>query len=262
MLSEYTCHMATTKPLESAPSLRLRVISLRYSSWSMRAWLVLTYAGAEFATETVDLGLTKQDLVTRDDSTSEEASARELRARRTKGSVTGLFPVLYIGETPIHESLAICEWANETYPAARLWPEDALNRARARAIASEMASGFSPLRTHMSCHLFGRVHGFVPNAPTRRDIARVFEIWSETLDRSGGPFLFGRFGIADAMYFPVRTRFRTYGITIPEPLSTYVQALDALPVVAALERAAKKAPCVPAYDDYLKSLGGDPVAAL
>jgi glutathione S-transferase len=228
----------------------------------MRPWLVLTHAGAEFATQTVDLQLGKQDLTASDDTTTDEASAQELHARRTQGSVTGLFPVLYVGDTPIHESLAICEWANEAYPTARLWPEDTLTRARARALASEMTSGFAQLRTHMSCHLFGRIRGFEPNSATRREIARVFEIWSDALDRSGGPFLFGPFGIADAMYFPVRTRFRTYGITIPEDLASYVQALDVLPAVRALEQAARNASVIPVYDDYLRSLGGDPVAAL
>jgi glutathione S-transferase len=243
-------------------ALRLRVISLRYSSWSMRPWLALTHAGAEFATETVDLQLGKQDLIASDGATSEEDAARELRARRHKGSVTGLFPVLYVGDTPVHESLAICEWVNEAYPDARLWPDNALDRARARAIASEMASGFSQLRTQMSCHLFGRVPSFAPNPATRREIARVFEIWSEALDRSGGPFLFGAFGIADAMYFPVRTRFRTYDVAIPGNLGPYVRALDALPAVRALEEAARGAPPVAAYDEYLRSLGGNPVAAL
>jgi len=228
----------------------------------MRPWLALTYAGAVFTTATVDLQLDKQDLVRPDNTASDEASARALRERRARGSVAGLFPVLYVGETPIHESLAICEWANEAYPAARLWPAAALDRARARALASEMATGFMQLRTHMSCHLFGRVRDYEPNPATRRDIARVFEIWSQALDRSGGPFLFGRFGIADAMYFPVRTRLRTYGITIPESLAPYAHALDELPATRALEQAARTAPAIPAYDDYLKSLGGDPTAAL
>lgn len=228
----------------------------------MRPWLVLTHVGAEFTTETVDVRLGKQSLTGSADTLSGDPSAEELRARRAKGSVTGLFPVLYVGATPIHESLAICEWINESYPAAGLWPEDSLERARARAIASEMASGFLNLRTHLSSHLFGRVHGFEPDAATRREISRVFEIWSEALDRSGGPFLFGRFGIADAMYFPVRARFRTYGVEIPGLLTPYVEALDELPAVRALEQFARKAPAIAAYDDYLRSLGGNPVAAL
>jgi glutathione S-transferase len=248
--------------LRAVNGLHLRVLSLRYSSWSMRPWLALTHAGADFDTETVELQLGKQDLTVRDDRTADEEAARELRARRGKGSVTGLFPVLSVNDTPIHESLAICEWANEAYPEARLLPETALDRARVRAISSEMTSGFAQLRTHMSCHLFGRVPSFVPSAATRREIARIFEIWLDALDRSGGPFLFGPFGIADATYFPVRTRFRTYGVDVPEALGPYVRALDALPAVRALEQMARTAPAVPVYDAYLRSLGGNPTAAL
>jgi glutathione S-transferase len=82
------------------------------------------------------------------------------------------------------------------------------------------------------------------------------------LGRSGGPFLFGAFSIADAMFFPVRTRFRTYGVAIPADLEPYVAVLDALPAVRALHELARTAPAIPAYDDYLRSLGGDPTAAL
>jgi glutathione S-transferase len=227
----------------------------------MRPWLALAHADAEFETETAELHLGKQNPSAPGDATDADA-AQELRLRRSKGSVTGLFPVLYVNGVPIHESLAICEWVNEAYPDARLMPESALGRARVRAISCEMLGGFAHLRNHMSCHLFGRVPSFQPDAATRRDIARVFEIWAEALDRSGGPFLFGRFGIADAMYFPVRTRLRTYGVPVPDGLVSYVAALDSLPAVARLEAVARTAPGIPAYDDYIRSLGGDPIAAL
>jgi glutathione S-transferase len=237
--------------------LRLRVISLRYSSWSMRPWLMLTYAGATFATETVEIELGRQTPAAPDDQL--EANAQlELAKRRGLGSVTGLFPVLYVNETPIHESLAIAEWINEAFPAAQLYPADRLQRAQARAISAEMASNFTQLRTHLSCHLFGRVPSFQPTAATQLEIRRVFELWESALERSGGPFLFGHFGIADAMYFPVRTRFRTYGVAIPEQLEPYVEALDALPAVRALEVIASGEPRIPAYDEYLRGLGGEP----
>jgi glutathione S-transferase len=227
----------------------------------MRPWLALTHAGASFETETAEIQLGKQN-PSAPTAAAEADAARELSLRRTKGSVTGLFPVLYVDGTPIHESLAICEWVNEAYPDARLMPENALDRARVRAISCEMLSGFVHLRNHMSCHLFGRVPSMAPDAATKRDIARVFEIWTEALDRSGGPFLFGRFSIADAMYFPVRTRFRTYGVSLPGHLVPYVTALDALPAVRSLEAVARTAPVVPVYDEYIRSLGGDPLAGL
>jgi len=90
----------------------------------------------------------------------------------------------------------------------------------------------------------------------------VFELWQDALERSGGPFLFGPFGIADAMFYPVRTRFRSYGVPIPAGLAPYLRALDELPAVRALIECARTAPAIPAYDDYLRSLGGETAAAL
>lgn len=244
------------------PPLRLSVISLRYSSWSMRPWLALTHAGAAFATETAEPVLGRQPAGAGDDGSLAKIARDELGARRQMGSVTGLFPVLHVGGTAIHESLAICEWVNEAFPEARLLPEEPLARARARAVSCEMLGGFTNLRTHLSCHPFARVPRFVPNAATRLEIERVFELWQDALDRSGGPFLFGPFGIADAMYYPVRTRLRTYGVSVPDALSPYVAALDAVPAVRALEAAARAAPRIAVYDDYVRSLGGDPDAGV
>lgn len=232
-------------------ALRLRVLSLRYSSWSIRPWLALTHAGLPFETETVEV----DDLGAVHEATDDAL----LGERRGLGSVAGFFPVLWVGDTPIHESLAICEWAADVRPDAGLWPADVLDRARARALSSEMATGFPNLRTHLSCHPFARVPGFAPDAPTRREIRRVFEIWGDALERSGGPFLFGeRFGIVDAMYFPVVTRFRTYDVAVPEPLAAYGRALDALPAVAAWRALALEAPRIPKYDQYVSDLGGQP----
>jgi glutathione S-transferase len=232
------------------PTLKLTVLSLRYSSWSMRPWLALTHAGAKFETETVELA----DFGT--------PNAPPLAERRKLGSVRGLYPVLRVDGTPIHESLAICEYAAEAFPQAALWPTDPVQRAEARAISCEMLSGFGDLRREMSCALFGRVQGFTPGPAARTDITRVFEIWGEKLERSGGSFLFGRFSIADAMYYPVRTRFRTYGVPIPTSLAAYVQALDSLPAVHTLVELARKAPRIAAYDAAMRKLGGDPDAAL
>ena len=232
------------------PTLKLNVLSLRYSSWSMRPWLVLTHAGAKFETATVELA----DFGT--------PNAPPLAERRKLGSVRGLFPVLRVDGTPIHESLAICEYVAEAYPQAALWPADPVRRAEARAISCEMLSGFGDMRRELSCALFGRVSGFTPGAAAQADIARVFEIWGEKLERSGGPFLFGPFSIADAMFYPVRTRFRSYGVAIPTSLAAYVQALDSYPAVRTLVELARTAPRIAAYDAALRKLGGDPDAAL
>ena len=228
----------------------------------MRPWLVLTHAGATFETETAAVELGRQSLGTGNDAALAKVASDTLVERRKQGSVVGLFPVLYVDGAPIHESLAICEYANEMFPGAQLWPEAGLARAQARAISTEMATSFANMRMKMSCHLFGRVPGYTPNAATQRDIDRVLEIWRGALDHSGGPFLFGRFSIADAMFFPVRTRLRTYGVAIPDDLSGYLRALDELPAVQALHAFARSAPAIPAYDAYLRELGGDPNAAL
>jgi glutathione S-transferase len=231
--------------------LKLTVLSLRYSSWSMRPWLVLYHTGAPYETETVSLPHMARQ--------SEDTS---LADRRKLGSVRGLFPVLRVDGTPIHESLAICEYVADSFPEAHLWPVEPLQRATARAICSEMVSGFLAMRNELSCHLFGRVPAFTPSDAARADIERVFEIWSERLEKSGGPFLFGRFTIADAMYFPVLTRFRTYGIELPRTLAGYAEALESQPAVRALIAVAATAPRIPVYDDYLRRFGGDPDAAL
>ena len=168
--------------------------------------------------------------------------------------------MLWVGETPVHESLAICEWTAEAYPGGRLWPEDPLARARARAVSCEMATGFNAIRGELSCHLFGRVTGFEPSYAARQEIARVFELWRECLERSSGPFLFGRFSIADCMYFPMLTRFITYGVELPNELGPYSEAVLGTAAVRDLLRAARHAPRMPVYDAYLRSIGGDPEA--
>lgn len=237
--------------------LELTVLSLRYSSWSMRPWLVLTHAGADFRTETVELAHMQRSA-----ASTEKREPTSLADRRALGSVHGLFPVLRVDDVPIHESLAICEYAAEAFPNAKLWPDDSLRRAEARAISCEMVSGFSSLRGQLPCHLFARVPGFRPSDGTMTDVSRVFEIWDECLQRSGGPFLFGDFCIADAMYYPVLTRLRTYGIPLVESVAGYARALESLPAVKRLLESARGAPRTRIYDDYVRALGGDPEAAL
>jgi glutathione S-transferase len=229
----------------------LTVLSLRYSSWSMRPWLALYHTGVPFETETVELP-----------HMARQSETTSLAQRRALGSVRGLFPVLRVDGTPIHESLAICEYVADAYADAHLWPAERLQRAGARAICSEMVTGFSAMRNELSCHLFGRVPSFKPSEAARADIERVFEIWSEKLDASGGPFLFGRFSIADAMYFPVLTRFRTYGVELLKSLVAYAAALESDAAVRALFAVAATAPRIPVYDDYLRRFGGDPDAQL
>lgn len=240
-----------------APSLTLKVLSLRYSSWSMRPWLAMAQAGLDFTTDTVTLA-----------HMMDPTQSTSLEERRQMGSVRGLFPVLQIAdpkeEVWIHESLAICEYIAEHCPEAHLWPESPTDRARARAFSCEMMTGFLSLRDECSCALFARVPTFQPSRATLQDMERVFEIWNECLVHSGGPFLFGaHFGIVDCMYYPVITRFRTYGIPLPEgQIKAYVEAVERAPAVLKLLELARKEPNLTIYDDYIRKLGGDPDSQL
>jgi glutathione S-transferase len=236
-------------------NLELVVLSLRYSSWSMRAWLALTHAGVLFTTRTVTLS-DQRPMTAQDGVVGADIPEERRETRRSIGSVTGLFPVLWADGIPIHESLAICEWAAESSPMAGLWPADPVRRAQARALSLEVVSGFSNVRTQMSCNVTARVPNFKPSVEAQREISRILELMTSSLEDSGGPFLFGNFGIVDCMYFPVLTRFETYGITLPESVSRYDAAVRGVPAVSAWREELATAPRIPPYDDYVLSLGG------
>jgi len=214
--------------------LRLVCANLNYSSWSMRPWLALKQAGAEFKVH--DVGL----------KTSENWKDKILAF-----SGAGKVPVLVDGSLSVHESLAICEYVAERYPSAGLWPEDVQLRARGRAISCEMLSSFTHLRGAMPCNLRARAAKTPGGPQVERDIARVFDIWQASLESSGGPFLLGQFSIADCMYFPVAARFRTYGVTLPDFAARYSQSLFERPHHLELEAIAKDAPPIAEYDAYL-----------
>lgn len=212
--------------------------NLNYSSWSMRPWLALKHAGLPFRAH--DIGLkTKPDY----------------KERILSFSGAGKVPILVDGSLSIHESLAICEYVAELAPAAELWPTDAKLRARGRAIACEMHSGFVAMRRVMNCNLRGRAQRR-PHAPdVDADVVRVFDIWQASLSTAtDGPFLLGKFSIADCMYFPVVSRFRTYQVELPELLQRYSDAMFALPYVKELEELAKDTPPIPEYDASLEPI--------
>ena len=211
--------------------LRLVCANLNYSSWSMRPWLALKHASLAFRTH--DVGMKTEN---------------GWKERMLSFSGAGQVPVLVDGSLSVHESLAICEYVAELAPQARLWPEDTKLRARGRAIACEMHSGFSHLRHAMSTNLRARAKRTPSGPEIDRDIARVLDIWHASLSSSGGPFLLGDFSIADCMYFPVATRFRTYGVALPAEARAYADALFALPFVAELEELAKTTPPIAEYD--------------
>ncbi|HEY1553368.1 MAG TPA: glutathione S-transferase family protein [Kofleriaceae bacterium] len=194
-------------------ALVLHVGSRRYSSWSLRPYLALAHSGLPFETRVI--------LLDRDDT----------RAAIAAVNPAGKVPVLHHDDVAIWDSLAICEYAAELAPAARLWPADRAERARARAISAEMHAGFAPLRRDMSMDVCASKPGAGHTPEALADAQRVMAIWREQLATSRGPFLFGAFSIADAMFAPVTTRFTTYGVDLDATCRAYVAAIAALPAM-------------------------------
>jgi glutathione S-transferase len=188
-----------------------------YSSWSLRGWLPLKHLGVPFDEVMIPLyGAGSTDAILR-------------------RSPSGKVPALHHQGRTIWESLAIGEYLAEQFPAARLWPEDAGARALARAVSAEMHAGFANLRRELTMNLRRIIPGrrFTPDALA--EIERVKAIWRDCRTRygRGGPFLFGAFTIADAMFAPVVTRFRTYEIALGAEDAAYAGAIWALPAMRA-----------------------------
>ncbi|MBP2315119.1 glutathione S-transferase family protein [Azospirillum soli] len=199
-----------------------------YSSWSLRPWLVLKHIGQPFAEVVIPL------------------RQSDSKARVLEHSPAGKVPALKHGDRVIWDSLAICEYLAETFPEAKLWPDDAHARAVARSVSAEMHSGFMGLRTHMPMSLKTMRPGVGRTPDSEADIARVTAIWRETRERFGkeGPFLFGRFSIADAMYAPVVTRLVTYGVELDAVCREYAETVRALPSMREWTAAAEAEPWV------------------
>jgi glutathione S-transferase len=192
--------------------LLLYVGNKRYSSWSLRPYLALAHTGAPFRTEVIVL--------------DQPDSKQKILAVNAAGRV----PALRDGDLLVHDSLAICEYLNELFPAAHLWPADRATRARARAITAEMHSSFTAIRSSMGMDILGSKPGVGHTPDALADAARIMTIWRDALGRAtGGPFLFGAFSIADAFYAPVTTRFTTYGVPLDATCQAYVDAIQSLP---------------------------------
>lgn len=170
-----------------------------WSSWSLRPWLALKRTGETFKETLVEL---------RQAGVSDAEIARHSPSR--------LVPVLKDGDLVIWDSLAICEYVAEKFPAANLWPADPVLRALARSAAAEMHSGFSSLRGECPMALEEEPRAAAISEATQKDVRKIVERWNQLLKRSGGPFLLGDWSIADAFYTPVASRFRTYGIHLSD----------------------------------------------
>src|SRR6516164_9075206 len=193
-------------------SLHLVIGNKNYSSWSFRPWLAMKVAGIAF------------------DETVISLDAHDFKPRLAALGSSGRVPVLIDGDTRIWESLAILEYVVEKFPAAGLWPQDAGARARARAVSSEMHAGFTALRRQLPMNVV-RLVKFRAN------------------HHNQGPFLFGRFGAADAMFAPVVWRFHTYAVEVSAAARAYMQAMMALPAWHEWQDAARGEPWVLPEDE-------------
>ncbi|HET6840056.1 MAG TPA: glutathione S-transferase family protein [Bradyrhizobium sp.] len=203
-------------------TLKLVIGNKNYSSWSMRPWLALRANDIPFEEVLIPLYTGEAD-----------------RQRLLSFAPSGKVPALVDGDVTIWDSLAIIEYLAERFPEKRLWPEDRAGRAHARSISAEMHSGFAALRNECGMNLHRPVRAVALSEDARANIARIQQIWIECRERYGkcGPYLFGAFGGADAMFAPVVHRFRTYAIEVAPEVQAYMATMMALPAFAEWTRA-------------------------
>jgi glutathione S-transferase len=194
-------------------ALKLIIGNKNYSSWSLRPWIAMTVAGIAFEEVLVPFHT--------DEFTRQVGNV----------SGTGLVPVLIDGEIKIWESLAILEYLAEKFPDAGLWPKDVAARAHARVVANEMHAGFQAMRGHMPVNFARRIMKRDLPPPVVSNVQRIEALWADCRARfgTGGPFLFGPFSNADAMYAPAVARFHIYDVDVGAATRAYMAAVMALP---------------------------------
>ena len=214
-------------------ALTLVIGNKNYSSWSFRPWIAMRVAGIAFDEIVIPLY--------RDGS----------KERILSYSPGGKVPALIDGDVRVWETLAILEYLADKFPAAKLWPADAATRAHARTIASEMHAGFAPLRRTCPMNMWRPVKPRELTAEVKANVARIDAMWTDCRSRFGvgGPFLFGAFGAADAMYAPVVSRFHTYAIEASPASRAYMAAVMALPAWSEWRTVALKEPWVLPEDE-------------
>jgi glutathione S-transferase len=215
------------------PRYTLVIGNRNYSSWSLRAWLLMKQSRLEFEEVRVPLYVAGHKDVLR------------------KYTPSGKVPVLLDGALTVWDSLAIAEYVAECHPERQLWPRESVARAMARSISAEMHSGFTPLRANMSMNCRGFFPGLGRTVEVAADIERIQRIWSDCRERFGteGPYLFGAFTVADAMYAPVVLRFRTYAVQLSPVAQQYADAVLKLPALREWIEAAKaETEVIPAFE--------------
>ncbi|MDO9416636.1 glutathione S-transferase family protein [Pararhizobium sp.] len=202
--------------------LTLYIGNKNYSSWSLRPWLAMTAAGVPF-----------QEILIPFDFPAGNPKFKDI-------SPTARVPVLHHGETRVWESLAIIEYVAELYPDAGLWPRDRRDRAMARSFSMEMLGGFRALRNACPMNLRRERRAIELPDGVMDDVARIEAIWRESIARSGGPFLFGAFSAADAMFAPVTNRLDAYLLTDDPGTLSYMSAVRNHPAFQAWRLEAAK----------------------
>ncbi len=206
--------------------LSLYIANKNYSSWSMRAWVLLTQAGIEFEEVMVRFGANAFD------------AGSAFKTAMLAVNPAGQVPVLDDDGLIIWDTLAIAEYLAEKYPQKQLWPQDVKARARARSICAEMHAGFGALRStcpmniEASLPLVGAL-AWRDKPAVRSDVQRLVEMWTPLLEQYAGPLLFGQFSIADAYFAPVCMRLKSYELPVPAHITAYIDRVCALPGVKA-----------------------------
>ena len=204
---------------------KLLISSRNYSSWSMRGFLILKLSGLPFTMEIVS------------------AEDPKTRAELLLNSSSILLPCLEHDGAKVWDTLGIAEYLNELKPEAGLFPADRIARARCRSINGEMHAGFHAMRASLPVNLRAHVPNFTVWSAARADIERILHLWRDCLAQWGGPWLFGeRCTLADAMYAPVVTRFRTYDVKLDEVCEAYARTIEAWPDFIEWVEAAKREP--------------------
>ena len=207
---------------KASPTPSITLSSKNYSSWSLRGWLLVKFAKLEC----------KEIMVSPDDASA--------KSELLLLSPSILVPCLQHEGIKVWDTLAIAEYLNEIKPKAGLLPADLAARAHCRAICGEMHSGFSSLRSALPMNLKAKFPGHKVWARAEADIARITTIWRDCLKTYGGPFLFGKRSVADAMYAPVATRFKTYDVKMDKVCAAYCAQILAMPEMIEWTDAAKK----------------------
>ena len=211
--------------------LKLYIGNKNYSSWSFRPWIGMKVLGVDFAEELIPFDMAAGN------------------PKFKTFSPTGKVPVLVDGDQTIFESLAILDHLSRKYPDKAFWPKDARGHSHAMAISCEMLGGFSALRNQCPMNMRRPIVKMEQDEALQKDVKRIEVIWSECIKASGGPFLFGDFTIADAMFAPVVNRIEVYKLSDQPDVLSYIDHMKSLDAWQEWEKAGKAEPWIVEEDE-------------